>query len=490
MSNNEHYEQAEAEASVATVQTASAGRPSTDANFLFQLIFGIVATVALSFGVMVFKNSDPSGALYYLYAIVNERGWVQYAELMMAFMVAALMFLKSRIVKNQLRVIASNPIPMDVDLANDEQLHQLRDSILRREEYSWSIILNRIDRAINLWLSTKDVGRVSSWASAESTRDTSTSDSSYSLCRVLIWAIPIMGFIGTVLGLAVAVSGFGVLGGSAEVGAIKEAIGQVTVGLGVAFDTTLLALLLTVFLMFPLSFIQRSEENLFVELDSYLDEMFTCRLPNAPSEDNKQSLVIEGLQESIEAAFRRYIPDPDRYDKVFTQAIEKAAVSVEQKFGALAQHYESALKQTATQLSKDLSGLGEGFSRSVKGSMDELQKQDATMVAARKQLAEEEKKQFANMLTSVSATSQDLVNKSTHAVQQLGGKMDEISKLAQGIQGLLQVEKAVEKSLAGISASDDFKKTLEDLRKHIHSTTEFCNRLSKPRVITLREEHT
>jgi archaellum component FlaC len=258
------------------------------------------------------------------------------------------------------------------------------------------------------------------------------------------------------------------------------------VGLGVAFDTTLLALLLTVFLMFPLSFVQRNEENFFVDLDNYIEDMFISRLPSA----DKQGLVIDGLQESIEAAFRRYIPDPERYDQVFTQAIQKAAVSVEEKFGALAKNYESALKQTATQLSSDLSGLGDGFSKSVSNSLQDLQKQDLAMVEARKKLAEEEKKQVAAIMDSVSKSTQDLVSKSTQTAQQLGGKLDEVAKLAHSIQDLLQIENSVEKSLAGISASDDFRKTLEDLRKHINSTTEFCSRLSKPRVITLREEVT
>ncbi len=454
----------QAEEVVADVQemgSQSVGRPTTDANVFFQLIFAVVATIVLALAVSIFRNSDNS-SLKYLNDIINERGWVQYGELIMSFMVVALMILKSRIIKNQLKVVASNPIPMDIDLGNDEQMHHLRDSLIRREEFAWSIILNRIDRAINLWLSTKDVGRVSGWASSESTRDTSSSDSSYALCRVLIWAIPILGFIGTVLGLAVAVSGFGVLGGSADIGAIKSAIGQVTLGLGVAFDTTLLALLLTVLLMFPLSFIQRSEEGLFVELENYLDDMFISRLPSG----EKQSIVIENLEDSIEAAFRRYIPDPDRYDEVFTRSIEKAATSVESRFSALTKGYESALKQVSGQVSQELGGVLDGMGKSAQGVLSGYQKVAADMHAA----------------------AEASTNKSVQAAQAVGTKLDEVAKLAAGIQNLLQVQKSVEQSLAGIAASDDFRKTLEDLRKHIHTTTEFCTRLSKPRVITLREE--
>jgi biopolymer transport protein ExbB/TolQ len=504
MSNHEHDQEMEATFEADTnVQSIAGGRPSTDANVFFQLIFGAVATVVLAVAVGLFKGSD-IGGLRYIYEIINERGWVQYGELLMSFMVVALMVLKSRIVKNQLSVVASNPIPVDIDMSNDQQLLQLRDSLMRREEFSWSIILNRIDRAINLWLSTKDVSRVTTWAGSESTRDTASSDSSYSLCRVLIWAIPILGFIGTVLGLALAVSGFGVLGGSAEISAIKDAIGQVTVGLGVAFDTTLLALFLTVLLMFPLSFIQRSEENLFVELENYLDDMFLSRLPSG----DKQSIVIENLEDSIEAAFRRYIPDPDRYDEVFTRSIEKAAASVEAKFANLSKNYETALKEVSGQLTGSLNGVGDNFRKSVAGALEDLHKQDTALMASRKQWIDEEKKHMAAALDGVAKSAESVVAgyqktahelqaassaaaaKSADAAHAVAVKLDEVTKLAAGIQDLLKLEKAVEKSLSSMAASDDFRKTLEDLRKHINSTTEFCNRLSKPRVITLREELT
>lgn len=500
MSQEEH-DDAEAVVEVSEMDSMRSGRPTTDANVFFQLIVGIGLTVGTAYGVRFFDGMGNAG-LQYVNDIVNKRGWVQYGELLMSFMVLAMMFLKARIVKNQLKVVASNPIPMDLDLSDDEQLNNLRDSIIKRDEFSWSILLNRIDRAIALWLSTKDVGRVSGWAAAESNRDSSSSDSSYSLCRVLIWAIPILGFIGTVMGLAVAVSGFGVLGGSAEISAIKGAIGQVTTGLGVAFDTTLLALLLTVFLMFPLSFIQRNEENLFVELENYLDDMFMARLPSP----EQQPIVIENLEDSIEAAFRRYIPDPDRYDEVFTRAIEKAATSIEERFGNLTKNYEVTLKEVTGQLAGNLAGVSDNLRKSIISSMEDLQKQDSAMLAARKQVAEEENKQFSTMLHGVTQSANGIVSafqksasemqtasdaamtKSTAAAHQLAGKMDEVAQLAAGIKDLLNIEKAIEKSMSGISASEDFRKTLEDLRTHLTSTTEFCNRMSKPRVITLREE--
>ena len=175
---------------ITSAESLRGARPGTDANTFIMTAFGIVATLIVSFGVMPLKGTKAD----YLYGIVNQRGPVQYLELLMSFMVVAMLMLKSRIVNRNLRVISSNPIPHDLDLNNDEGLQEFRASLPQRPEFAWSILLNRLDRAVALWLGSKDVGRVATWAQSESSRDQGSSDSSYALSRVLMWAIPILGF--------------------------------------------------------------------------------------------------------------------------------------------------------------------------------------------------------------------------------------------------------------------------------------------------------
>lgn len=487
------------EVAVATVESLRTTRPGTDANVWIQLMVGVVGTVIISYAVFPFKGK---GAWDYLYGIINQRGPVQYLELLMSLMVTAFIYLKGRIVNRNMRVIASNPVPLDLDLADDKALQEFRDNLAQRDEFSWSILLNRLDRALALWLGSKDIGRVQTWAQAESSRDVGSSDSSYALSRVLMWAIPILGFIGTVQGLGQAVAGFGVLGGSADISAIKGAIGQVTVGLGVAFDTTLLALVLTTLLMFPLTSFQRREENLFGEIDNYMDDVLMARLPSP----EQQPIVIENLEDSIEAAFRRYIPDPDRYDEVFTRSIEKAAASVEEKFNGLSKNYEVTLRDMSERLSVNLGGFGKAMEETLRGLIGDIRKQDESLVAARKSIGQEESERFRGMLDNVHSASERLLadyKKSAEALQatgreslqqaqaaskELATRLQDVTRLAAGIQDLLKIEQAMQQSLSSISASDDFRKTLEEIRRNLGATSDLCTRLSRPRVITLKEE--
>ena len=128
--------------------------------------------------------------------------------------------------------------------------------------------------------------------SAESAADEGRVDASYALVRVFVWAVPTLGFIGTVLGLGAAVGGFSEsLEAAASLEGLKASIGTVTGGLGVAFDTTLLALVLSIVIMFPASIVQRMEEGLVGAVDDYCAERLVPRLREADGADDAEAIA-------------------------------------------------------------------------------------------------------------------------------------------------------------------------------------------------------
>ena len=89
----------------------------------------------------------------------------------------------------------------------------------------------------------------------------------------LAWAIPAVGFLGTVRGLAGGMS----LAGSQEAD-LGKFIKQATDQLGVAFDCTFVALALSLLLMYLLHAVQRSEETLLIDCQGYCQEHLLLRL--------------------------------------------------------------------------------------------------------------------------------------------------------------------------------------------------------------------
>ena len=91
-----------------------------------------------------------------------------------------------------------------------------------------------------------------------------------SMIRYLIWAIPSIGFIGTVRGIGVALS-------QADE-ALAGDIAAMTDGLGVAFNSTLVALLISIVLMFLLHQLQRLQDGVVVDTQSYCERNLLFRI--------------------------------------------------------------------------------------------------------------------------------------------------------------------------------------------------------------------
>ncbi len=439
-------------------------RANTDTNVWIQIIGAIIFTILTCFGAYYAYKLAGAGVARYIHGLINQRGPIQWLELFSFYVIVFFMIQKNRIINRQIAHIYDDATQVhNTNMDNEEELQQLRKRIHDTGADMKSIMLGRLDRGLGLWLSTKDVGRVGGWMSSENGRDNVMSDMTYTLARTMMWVIPILGFIGTVQGLGAAVGGFAdFLSGSAELSAIKGAIAQVTISLGVAFDTTFLALMLVTFVQFPLTSIMRREATLLADIDVYLDEHFISRLPSA----EQQPVVIENLEDSIEAAFRRYIPDPDRYEEVFTISIEKAATEMGRQFEELTARYVQARK-TATD--------------------EEVQALAAAMEHAHKRAADLAG-QYARAAQDVQSTLGESLQKAANAAGIVEQQIATITNLGAKVQELLKVEQALERAMAGITSADEFQKTFARLREHLTTTDEFCRRLSKPRVITLHEE--
>ncbi|MEZ5500803.1 MAG: MotA/TolQ/ExbB proton channel family protein [Steroidobacteraceae bacterium] len=118
--------------------------------------------------------------------------------------------------------------------------------------------------ALGRFGATRNVQDVSDVAHAVCETESERLDSELSMLRYIAWAIPAIGFIGTVRGIGDALS--------QAHKAVSGDISGVTAGLGVAFNSTLIALLLSILLMFLLHQLQLVQERLVHDAETYLDQ--------------------------------------------------------------------------------------------------------------------------------------------------------------------------------------------------------------------------
>ena len=99
-------------------------------------------------------------------------------------------------------------------------------------------------------------------------------DSELSMVRYIVWAIPSIGFIGTVRGIGQA------LGLAYQ--AMEGDITGITQSLGVAFNSTFVALLLSLVLMLLVHQIQLLQERLVLESQDYCGTRLIRYLETGP----------------------------------------------------------------------------------------------------------------------------------------------------------------------------------------------------------------
>jgi biopolymer transport protein ExbB/TolQ len=95
-------------------------------------------------------------------------------------------------------------------------------------------------------------------------------ESELSMLRYLVWAIPSIGFIGTVRGIGVALQ-------RADQ-ALQGDISGVTSALGVAFNSTLVALFISILLMLLIHLLQGGQEGLILRLQTFCREQLIDKL--------------------------------------------------------------------------------------------------------------------------------------------------------------------------------------------------------------------
>jgi biopolymer transport protein ExbB/TolQ len=250
----------------------------------------------------------------YLGRLLSERGWVPYVIALFSLWSLVMLGFKLRRHRDRSDLLQLDLLPRSLGKRIDARNADSFRGYLRQLAAlkPGNPLLARLDWALRRLAANSEPADLAAQLSERSRLDAEVLDSSYTMLRVLIWAIPILGFIGTVLGISEAVSGFSdSVNSAASLEVMRESIGSVTTGLGVAFDTTLLALVMSIVIMFPMSALQKSEEEYLARCDDYCDVHLSNRIvaPGAPvSPADPRDRDLHALIERLEARIDRLEP--------------------------------------------------------------------------------------------------------------------------------------------------------------------------------------
>lgn len=178
----------------------------------------------------------------------------------------AIMGYKARRAAQERRVLEQQLVPIaeGMRILPEDTREYARQLQSLPVSYQELLLPRALLNALHRFGATRNVQDASSSTHTLISSESERLESELSMIRYILWAIPSIGFIGTVRGIGDAL-------GLAN-RAVSGDISGVTESLGVAFNSTLIALLISILLMFLVHQLQLLQERLAFETEAYLDE--------------------------------------------------------------------------------------------------------------------------------------------------------------------------------------------------------------------------
>lgn len=252
----------------------------TRVNTWCSLLIAAVLTVAFYMALLPLQRS-------YLAVTFTQRGAIPYFIVAFFFWSLAILGLKFLKLRLQRRALQAVVVPDDPEFVLspatvDDVTQRIYQAV---DDPRHFVLLNRITIALSNLRNLGRVADVDEILQTQAGHDESAMETSYSLVHGFVWAIPVLGFIGTVQGLSSAIGGFGsVLATTSELGEIKGALQGVTGGLSIAFETTMQGLVAALFIQLLLTALKKSEEEFLDACSEYCVRHIVGRLRLMPFE--------------------------------------------------------------------------------------------------------------------------------------------------------------------------------------------------------------
>ncbi len=352
------------------------------------------------------------------------------------FWASADLFLKLRIARvNESDLARSEVLRLPLLVAQEAPsvtLHRLRG-------WDGRVLTRPVGRRVQ-WLlqhlETTDSARAHELIRHQSDLEVDAAASGYRVVKLLIWAMPILGFIGTVLGISLAVGGFANFLTTTvsidEISRVTAELGSVASGLSFAFDTTLIGLVGGLAASVMSTGVQSREERVLTRLEELGLRMIESAMP-AETRVAPAAVGAGAPSEELEKMMRSKLQEISKQMDQFTQALR---VGLDGFLGEWAK-----LPPEVERVATDLNGLRQHLAAAAK-STDQL-------ILETRVLLEGLKDATAHMGAGLEAS----IGSVTHTVEGMGSELQRIAdSLATSVNSLSERVTA-EESLKRLNAS-------------------------------------
>jgi hypothetical protein len=250
-------------------------------------------------------------------------------------------------------------------------------------------------------------------------------EGSYALTRFITWAIPILGFLGTVLGITGAITGI-----TPE--KLEQDLSAVTDGLALAFDATALGLGLTMITMFLSFLVERAEQGVLEAVDKFIDRQLAHR-------------------------FERDGVDTGEFAEVVRKNANALIKMNEQLVQRQAEIWAKSFEQSEKRLTEAEQKQQQRLASSLAAALEQTQEAHAQRLAALEKQGAERNAGLVERLTALAAAVRDAGREQQNAFAPLArGLADQVSAMTrfqEGEKQMLQLQDALNRNLSTLVAA-------------------------------------
>jgi len=266
--------------------------------------------------------------------------------------------------------------------------------------------------------------------------DAARQQDSYALVRIIVWATPMLGFLGTVIGITQALGDLAKQDMANLQGAMQGLLG----GLYVAFDTTAIALSFSMLLMFIQFLIDRMEMQVLAAVDQRTTHDLLGRFEVVGTSSDPQ---VQQIQRMTQAVL-----------KSSEQLVERQAQIWQATISAAHQHWETLSQSTGSQIQAALTA-----------SLDaSLQNHALTLGKVEHAAADQFSRRFEQWQTVLSDNARIMHAQQQELVRQ--GEM--MTEVVRATGDVTQLERALNENLNALAGSKNFEDTVMSLSAAIH----------------------
>lgn len=364
---------------------------------------------------------------------------VEYAEVAMFMVGIAALLLKGGQLVSELRSLQQVELPpQESSRTKIEQAPALLAALRQLpESFHSTLLFQRLAKGLHHVHASQTAASLQDEMKYLADIDQERSEHDYSMVRIVIWATPMLGFLGTVIGITLAL---GNLSPEALVNEPKVAMESLLQGLSVAFDTTALALTLSIGLMFAQFVMGRIEAEILSNVDAIAAEELTTRFETEGSATDPSVLAVKRMSERTIQTTQDLVV---RQTELWRETVSAAH-----------QHWQRLVSSSSEQME---TALHNALSESLKTHAEAL-------ASAQQHSMQRSAEQLNGVIDALYQVSSSIHSQQEQMTEQ--GSI--LLKVVEATGEVASLEESLNRNLASLAGKQHFEETVQSLAATIH----------------------